>query len=421
MAGEVLLNWVTDKPCYPASTSPQRAHVLLEVKPAPTQTFTRTPLNVCLVLDRSGSMLGEKIDQLKEAVNHVLDQLKPDDYISIVLFNERSLVALPSQHIQDLAQLKTRVDQLKAEGGTSMSKGMQDGLNELKKHTGPTRVSRMILLTDGQTWEDEADCQHLASEAKLNNVTITALGLGDDWNETLLDAIARNSAGRADYIDVPGKIVSLFQDEVRQMQDVAVQGVKAALRLSKGVEPRQIYRVIPDIIDLSHTALSDRDITVDIGTVDKNSGQTLLIELLILPRPAGRYRIAQAEVAYTVPGGTPTSEVVRSDVIITMSADPAQYAGHNGHVMNIIERVTAYRLQNEAKDAVKTGKLDVATIKLREAATRLLAMGEKDLAVAAQEEADNIEKQGQMSATGTKKLQYGTRKLTQRLDTEGSG
>jgi Ca-activated chloride channel family protein len=104
-----------------------------------------------------------------------------------------------------------------------------------------------------------------------------------------------------------------------------------------------------------------------------------------------------------------------------MSADPAQYAGHNGHVMNIIERVTAYRLQNEAKDAVKTGKLDVATIKLREAATRLLAMGEKDLAVAAQEEADNIEKQGQMSATGTKKLQYGTRKLTQRLDTEGSG
>ena len=72
----------------------------------------------------------------------------------------------------------------------------------------------------------------------------------------------------------------------------------------------------------------------------------------------------------------------------------------------------------EAKEAVKTGKLNVATVKLREAATRLLNMGEEDLATEAAKQADNIEKRGEMSATGTKKLQYGTRKLTQRLDGE---
>lgn len=84
--------------------------------------------------------------------------------------------------------------------------------------------------------------------------------------------------------------------------------------------------------------------------------------------------------------------------------------------MNIVERVTAYQLQMEAKEAIKTGNIGAATVKLREAATRLLDMGEVELAEAAKAEARNIEKEGQMSASGTQKLQYGTRKLTQRPD-----
>lgn len=416
MAGEVQLQCTTDKPCYPSTSSMQKVHVLLDVKATTMQTLERTPINLCMVIDRSGSMLGAKIDQVKQAVNHVLDQLETDDFMSVVLFNERSLVVLPAQHIQDLDQLKARVNGLQAEGGTSMSKGMKDGLTELIKHAGPTRISRMILLTDGQTWEDESDCRHLASEAKLNEVSITALGIGEDWNEALLDAIARNSTGRADYIDTPDKIVTLFQEEVQQLQDIAVQGVKMSLRLSKDIQPRQIYRVIPDIIDLSHTALSDRDILVDIGTVDKQNGQTLLIDFMLPSRAPGRYRIAQTELAYTVPGETPINESVRSDVIIMLSDDESQTQDQDGHVMNIVERVTAYQLQLEAREAVNTGKLDVATVKLREAATRLLEMGEAELAAEAEKEAVNLEEQGEMSATGTKKLQYGTRKLTQRLD-----
>jgi Ca-activated chloride channel family protein len=380
------------------------------------QTLERTPINLCMVIDRSGSMQGAKLDQVKQAVNHVLDQLETDDFISVVLFNERSLVVLPAQHIQELDQLKARVNGLQAEGGTSMSKGMKDGLTELIKHAGPTRISRMILLTDGQTWEDESDCEHLASEAKFNEVSITALGIGEDWNEVLLDAIARNSTGRADYIDTPDKIVTLFQEEVQQLQDIAVQGVKMSLRLSKDIQPRQIYRVIPDIIDLSHTALSDRDIMVDIGTVEKQNGQALLIDFMLPSRAPGRYRIAQTELAFTVPGETPINESVRSDVIIMLSDDESQTQDQDGHVMNIVERVAAYQLQLEAREAVNTGKLDVATVKLREAATRLLEMGESELAAEAEKEAVNLEEQGEMSAIGTKKLQYGTRKLTQRLD-----
>ena len=419
MAGDVSLQCQTDRPLYPVTGSDQAVHVLLEIRPAEIESFTRTPVNLCLVVDRSGSMTGEKIDSVKKAVAQILDRLGPDDYISLVLFNERSLVALPAQNIQDIERLKARIGSLQAEGGTSMSKGMQDGLDELRKHTGPTRTSRMLLLTDGQTWEDEADCKHLASECQLSDITITALGVGEDWNETLLDAIARNSSGRADYVDSPEKIISNFEDELYLLQNVAIQGTSASIHLSKGVTPRRIYRVIPDIIDLSHTASSDRDISVELGTVDKQNGQTLLLELGLPARPAGRYRIAQAEIAYTVPGEAPVSESVTSDIIIQTSDNKEETRTREGTVMNIIERVTAFQLQLEAREALATGKLDVATVKLREAATHLLDMGENELAAAASEEADNLENQGEMSSTGTKKLQYGTRKLTQRLSEEG--
>lgn len=419
MAGDVSLQCLTDRPLYPVTGSDQSVHVLLDIRPVEIESFTRTPVNLCLVVDRSGSMNGEKIESVKKAVAQIMDHLGPDDYISLVLFNERSLVALPAQNIQDVERLKERIGALQAEGGTSMSKGIQDGLDELRKHTGPTRTSRMLLLTDGQTWEDEADCKHLASESQLSGISITALGVGEDWNETLLDAIARNSSGRADYVDSPEKIISNFENELHLLQDVAIQGTRASIHLSKGVTPRRIYRVIPDIIDLSHTASSDRDISVELGTVDKQNGQTILLELGLPARPAGRYRIAQTEIAYTVPGEVPVSETVTSDIIIQTSENKEETGAREGAVMNIIERVTAFQLQLEAREALATGKLDVATVKLREAATHLLDMGENDLAAAASEEADNLENQGEMSSTGTKKLQYGTRKLTQRLSEEG--
>jgi Ca-activated chloride channel family protein len=83
--------------------------------------------------------------------------------------------------------------------------------------------------------------------------------------------------------------------------------------------------------------------------------------------------------------------------------------------MNIVEKVTAFKLQTRALEEAKMGNVSGASQKLRAAATRLLEMGEEDLAQSALEEAENLEKSGQMSARGTKKLRYETRKLTQRL------
>jgi len=404
------------KPNAPVTNTQQLAYVLIEAKPTGAVANVQMPLNFSLVLDNSGSMSGEKLQNLKEAVKLVLDQLQPHDYVSLIIFDDKAKVVSPSQPVTNPAHLKSLVDGIRDGGGTEMSKGMKLGLAEVQKALDPSRVSRILLLTDGQTWGDEDQCQRLGADAGRLGSPITALGLGDDWNDELLDAIANASGGTADFIDVPHKIHQHFQSTVRSMQATVVSNAQLVLRLVGGVNPRQVWRVIPLISQLSPRALSDRDVQVHLGDLEKGQGQVVLVELLLPPRSAGSYRIAQAEVSYDVPAAGVVGEKARSDILLTFTDDPALAQQYDPRVMNLVEKVTAFKLQTRALDEAKAGNIAGATQKLRAAATRLLEMGETELATAAEEEAKRLEQGQAMSAAGTKKLQYGTRKLTQKLD-----
>jgi Ca-activated chloride channel family protein len=167
---------------------------------------------------------------------------------------------------------------------------------------------------------------------------------------------------------------------------------------------------------LSHRALTDRDVQVFVGDLEKGQGRSVLVEMAIPPRQPGRYRVAQAELEYEVPLSGQAEQRVRSDVLLGFTGDPHQASQLDPYVMNIVEKVTAFKLQTRALDEAQAGNIAGATQKLRAAATRLLEMGEEDLATEMQREADNLEKSGQMSAKGTKKISYATRKLTQKLE-----
>ena len=416
MAGEVTLQCALGKPNVPVANVPQLAYVLIEAKPTGAVANVQMPVNFSLVLDHSGSMGGEKLRGLKEAVKLVLDQMQPQDYVSLVIFDDNAKLVSPSQPVTDKARLKSLVDGIQDQGGTEMSKGMQLGLTEVRKALAPTRVSRILLLTDGQTYGDEARCKQLAGDAGGLGVPITALGLGDDWNEALLDAIAQASNGVSDFVDTPGKVQQFFQAALQSMQATVVSNANLILRLVGGVTPRQVWRVVPLIAQLSPKVLSDRDVQVPLGDLESGTGQAVLVELMLPSRPAGRYRIAQAEVSYDVPAAGIAGEKARSDILMTFADDPALTQQYDARVMNLVEKVTAFKLQTRALQDVQAGNTAGATQKLRAAATRLLDMGETDLAAAAEAEAQRLEQGQGMSAAGTKKLQYQTRKLTQKLE-----
>jgi Ca-activated chloride channel family protein len=416
MANDVILTCRLNKASLPVMNTQQLVYVLIEAAPGAAMAQVQMPLNLSLVLDKSGSMQGQKIQNLREAAKLVVDRLGPRDTISIVAFSDRKYLIADSQPVSDKAELKKKIDRIRDGGGTAISGGMSQGLAELDKAVSPDRVSRMLLLTDGQTFGDEKQCKKLGKQAGDNGIVVNALGLGDDWNEDLLDDIAEASGGVADFIDSPDKIVAFFEQAVQSMQDTVVQNAQMVLRLANGITPRQVWQVLPMISNLGYRPLSDRDVQVTLGELEKGQPRSLLVELLVGARPEGSYRIAQAEISYDVPGLKLVGEKVKADILLNLTADAVQAKRYDPEVMNVVEKVTAFKLQTRALEEAKMGNVAGASQKLRAAATRLLELGEEDLAQSALDEAENLEKSGQMSSHGTKKLRYETRKLTQKLN-----
>ncbi len=394
-----------------ASAGPQAAYLLIEAQPAAaTETM---PLNFCLVLDRSGSMQGAKLAAMKDATKRVIDTLTPQDVVAIVLFDDQVQVLLPASPATDKEALKAQVDRIEEAGGTAMSGGMLAGRDELSKQNTPDRVSAMLLLTDGQTWGDEDRCRALAGELGQAGVRITALGLGAEWNEKLLDDVAEATGGASDYIADPAQINSFFQRAVRAAQGTVAQDARLLLRLARDATPRAVYRVTPVIANLGYQPIGQNEVAVRLGNLEAGETASVVVDLMLPPRAAGSFRIAQAELHYTPLGGS--EQLVKQDVLLEFTGD-ANAAQYDPRVMNLVEKVTAFKLQTRALSEAEVGNLQGATQKLRAAATRLLDLGELDLAQKAQEQAEQLERGEAMSAETQKELRYATRRLTQKLE-----
>ncbi len=410
----VELTCTLNKPHLPVLKTQQLVYVYIQAEATGEVTAVRNPLNLAMVLDRSGSMEGEKIANLRTAAKQVIDLLDVEDFVSITAFSDRVFKIAPSQEAADADTLKSLIDTIRDGGGTAMSGGMRQGMRELEKQLSPDRLNRMLLLTDGQTFGDEDECRALGAEMGSKGIVIQALGLGEDWNEELLDEVAEASGGNADFIEQADQITGFFEEAVQRMQAAVVQNAELILRLVNGIVPRQVWRVTPLIENLGYQPLSDRDVQVDLGEVDVDEGVALLVELLVSPRPAGTFRIAQAEVNYDVPLLGTEGEKAKADVMIDFTEDPQAAKAYDAAIMNLVEKVTAFKLQTRALDAAKMGDTEGASRQLRAAATRLLQVGEESLAEAALQEAQNLEDKGEMSSAGTKKLHYATRKLTRK-------
>lgn len=409
MPGEVTLTHQLGKEYMPVTGGSQLAYALIEAKPTSLMAQVRLPLNFALVIDHSGSMrAANKLRNVREAVKMVIDRLEPTDYISVVIFDDTAQVIIPSMPANDKPGMKAAIDKIQDAGGTTMSLGMIQGLGELRRWDIPNAIKRMILLTDGVTYGDTDRCRQLARDAAAAGVSINTLGIGSDWDESLLDDIGQLSGGMpAEFIRSPADAMGIFEQQVQSAVAVAVRNAQLTLRLPAGVTPRKAVKVLPIIQDVDSSTLSDRQVVVALGDLEKDTAQSVLVELMIDPRPAGLFRIAQAELTYEVPVVGLVNEKLRTDIKVTFSSDPDQTAQVNALVMNFAERASAQRLVTRFLDEYKrTGK---ATTKLAPNVTRVLD-AETLSAI------EQINQGQQISQEQVKSIGNKTRKLTQRLD-----
>lgn len=413
MSAKVTLTCSWGRAPIPSSTTPQVNYLLVEAQPA-IPPETPVPLNFCLVLDHSGSMKGDKLANVKSATRRVVEQLTPQDIVSLVIFDDTVSVVVPATPATDKQSLLASIDTIEECGGTAMSLGLKAGQDELQKFAGPAYLSHMLLLTDGQTWGDEDTCRSVAEALGQQGVRITALGLGDEWNEDLLDDLANLTGGMSDYIADPATIDTFFRRTVQTAQGTAVKDARLLLRLVRDAEPRAVHRATPSIANLGYEPIGENDVAVKMGDLAYGKGSSIVVDLMAPARTPGSFRIAQAELHFT-PVGQQQEEIIKQDILLDFVAD-AQKATYTPVVMNLVEKVTAFKLQTRALSEADAGNVSGATQKLRAAATRLLDLGEIDLAEKAQQQADQLEQGSGMSVSTRKELRYATRRLTQKLD-----
>lgn len=362
-------------------------------------------------------MAGEKLSKMKEAAQMVIDRLGPEDLLSVVVFDdaEPASLVVPSGAVLDRERLKQKIGMIEERGGTHMSTGMRLGLAELQRGQRPGYVSSMLLLTDGQTWEDEQACRDLADQCRSTGISIYAMGLGiggeNNWDPRLLEDLAQRSGGEWLVIESPDQACAIFEKILQAGWNMAMTNVRLTMRLVQGVVPRSVWRVTPLISRLDHHEVAEHDVQVFLGDLQSGTGQLVLAELILPPRPAGTYRLAQADITYNISGGEQTDEKEAINLVITFSEDTAQSDQLDGRVMNIIERVVAHKLQTRALDEAEMGEIVHATQRLRAAATRLLDLGEVELAHAAEQQAQQIEQNGRVNLAAAQKMRYATKRL----------
>lgn len=408
-------SWQCSRETLPCIEEEQVLYVLIHIQAAHgSQRRKRLPLNLCLVIDRSTSMQGPRLEQVKAATNHLIDTLDKDDTLGVVTFSDHAEVVWPSQAGIDPIRAKAKVTAVQASGGTEILQGMLAGLGELEKRRRTRTVNHLILLTDGQTYGDEDKCLAQAVEAKKHGISITCMGLGDDWNDTLLDAISARSGGTSAYVATAEDVQRLFQDQLHGLDTRYATDVQLAVRRSDGVSLNNAFRLTPYLVRLA----PDQEV-IPLETLETDNPITLLLEVSAQSRPAGSHRLAQFEITGDVPALDRKGERLRQDLTLTFTPQtPSAPLTVPPAILSALAKVTIFQMQENAWKSLEKGEVAEATRRLEAMATRLLDLGEHQLARAALLEAGRLARSGHLSPAGRKTIKYGTRNLS--LNTRAS-
>jgi Ca-activated chloride channel homolog len=322
----------------------------------------RLPLNLGVVLDRSGSMYDERrLEFVIEAVKFLVDNLAPEDKVSIVAFADKAQLIASPETVRDKAAAKRAIDDidlLEIGGGTQMALGMRMAIDEVKKNLTADRLNRVLVLTDGQTYEETA-CLDLATQNR-EQMSFSAMGVGVEFNEKLLMRIAQDSHGKYHYIGDPSEIPGLFEDELQGLRAVTVRNGRIDVTLSQGVQVREAFRASPEIYALGTPLVGeDRNISYEIGDLEAGVPGSVLLTLVLPPRRPGPVRIGQATFHYELPGAGEKS--VNTDVTVEYTLDRTLTSRVNGRVMNLVDQVSIAKLQLRAEEELKAGNVDRAT------------------------------------------------------------
>ncbi|MEG4353694.1 VWA domain-containing protein [Microcoleus sp. LAD1_D3] len=408
---KVSLLPVFNDPNLDAAAPSTQRQLAISVSATASSIDSSVPLNLCLILDHSGSMGGRPLETVKQAAGRLLDRLKPGDRFCAVAFDHKAKVLVPNQIVGDPSSIKRQIEQLRSAGGTAIDEGIKLGIEELGKGK-KEAISQAFLLTDGENEHgDDSRCLKLAKLAADYNMTLNSLGFGDNWNQDILEKIADAGGGALAHIQRPEDAVDEFGKLFTRIQGVGLTNAYLLFSLMPKVrlaELKPIAQVAPDTIELPVQQEGDR-FMVRLGDLMKDIERVVLANIYIGQLPEGTQAIGQLQIRYDDP--TVGQSLLSDPVAVSANVLKVYQPALNPTVQQHILALAKYRQTQLAETRLQQGDRAGAATMLQTAAKTALQMGDKSAATVLQTSATRLQSGEQLSEADRKKTRIASKTI----------
>ncbi|OTQ72043.1 hypothetical protein B6D17_02655 [Gilliamella apis] len=236
----------------------------------------RVPINLAIVIDKSSSMGGDRIEKAREAAIFAVNLLNENDTLSIVAYDSEAKVIVPASKVKNKQKLIQVINEnVVANGGTALFAGLSKGIKQVETQLTKDKVNRIILLSDGQANVGPSsvnELSELAIIAAKKNISITTIGIGSDYNELLMSSIASYSDGNHVFVNKSTELENVFVHEFSDVMSTIAQDVVITIQLKDGVKPVRLLG--------RDGVIKGNKVTVKMNQLFSNQEKYVLLEVI---------------------------------------------------------------------------------------------------------------------------------------------
>jgi Ca-activated chloride channel family protein len=403
---------VTPEREYYYRLGPREMIVQVEVEARKNDDARRAPMNLCVVLDRSGSMEGAKIEKARQAAAMAVDKLGDDDIFSLVTYDDETDLLIPPERVggrDHREELKARIHRIQPGGSTALHAGVVLGAKQVRRFFEKERVNRVILLSDGLANvgpSSTSDLARLGRELRGDGIAVSTIGLGDDYNEDLMTALAEASNANYYYVKDSEKLPGIFAQELGAARSLCARDIVIRIQAPDGVHLKEIIGR-PDI------ECHDRVAEIKMPELFGSEKRRFLVRCLAEGKTADALEPASVELNYVTLAGPPapaqrqaakiafTDDKSKSD-----SSVQVEVARENSIVQNRLAKEQAVKLADEgkSKDAVALLREQAARNAAAPAPMQVPGMAEENRKL--EDAASELDSQGRLQKSRRKSMQF---------------
>jgi Ca-activated chloride channel family protein len=313
---------------------------------------SRPPLNIALVVDQSGSMQGKKLGHAREAAHTIVNMMEPSDRLTMVGYSSKARVRFPPRRLNGSAtdQAHRVIRRLNATGGTNIEQGIRQAQNSLASAETSETIDRVVLLSDGKPTVGLSSVEGLGRLAEQSNergISVTTMGVGVDYNETIMMDMAKLGGGNYYFIDAPSKVVSMFQKELGTLAETVAKNASLVIELGDSVGLVNSYGYPIDS--------SDGRVRVDLSEFYAGQTKSLLLELKGTLRRESLQQVMEIDLSYRdLAADRPAHEGV--ELTAAATDDPARLAASvDREVVSRVQQIEVASTLSDAMEAYQQG------------------------------------------------------------------